>query len=359
MHSQLKRVAVIMAGGSGERFWPLSRADRPKQLLRLSSPTATMLEEAVERITPLCGAGGVYISTSAKLAPHIIAAAVVPEAQVLAEPLKRNTLGALVWSVAALLAEGNAPETSVAILTADHRIAPPAAFRACVEDALAVAETEGGLVTIGIRPDRPETGYGYIEADLSARRGAGYIARSFREKPDLETAKTFLAAGSFLWNSGMFFFTLGDFGAALAETQPEARIVLDEIVVALKAGNHNVAKWHFEGLKNESIDYAVMERASKVSVVPSRFDWDDLGAWDALERSMPLDIAGNVNEGETILIDSSGCVVYNDVKTKTVAVLGMTDVIVVCTDDAVLVCPKTEAQRVKQIVQTIGNRGDR
>ena len=357
MPAQLNRVAVIMAGGSGERFWPLSRADRPKQLLRLSSPTATMLEEAVERITPLCGAGGVYVSTSAKLAPHIIAAGVVPEAQVLAEPLRRNTLGALVWSVAALLAEGHDPETSVAILTADHRIAPPAAFRACVEDALTVAETEGGLVTIGIRPDRPETGYGYIEADLSARRGAGYVARSFREKPDLETAKAFLAAGSFFWNSGMFFFTLGGFQVALAETQPGARVVMDEIVILLRAGDHEAAQRHFEGLQSESIDYAVMERASKVSVVPSRFDWDDLGAWDALERSMQLDAAGNVDEGETILIDSTGCVVYNDVPDKTVAVLGMTDVIVVCTEDAVLVCPKSEAQRVKEIVQEIVGRG--
>lgn len=342
-----------MAGGSGERFWPLSRADRPKQLLRLSSPTATMLEEAVERITPLCGADHAFVSTSAKLAPHIIAAGVVPEAQVLAEPLKRNTLGALVWSVAELLAKGFGDDTSVAILTADHRIAPPAAFRACVEDALAIAEKEGGLVTIGIRPDRPETGYGYIEADHEEKRGPGFRAKSFREKPDLETAKHFVEAGTFLWNSGMFFFTIGGFRTALTETQPDAAAILDRIAASLSEGDRAAATSHFQGLKNESIDYAVMERASKVSVVPSRFDWDDLGAWDALERSMPLDNAGNVDEGRTILIDASGSVVYNEVPDKTVAVLGMNDVIVVCTHDAVLVCPKSEAQRVKQIVQRI------
>ena len=356
MHAQLKRVAVIMAGGSGERFWPLSRVDRPKQLLRLSSPSATMLEEAIERIAPLCGSDAVYVSTSANLAPFIVGAGVVPEAQVLAEPLKRNTLGALVWSVAALLAKGYDLKTSVAILTADHRIAPPAAFRACVEDALSVAETEGGLVTIGIRPDRPETGYGYIEADLAARRGAGYVAKSFREKPDVETAKAFLASGSFLWNSGMFFFTLGGFCDALAETQPDAKSTLDQIVDALNAGDYEAAKLNFERVKNESIDYAVMERASNVSVVPSRFDWDDLGAWDALERSMLLDSAGNVNEGATILIDSAGCIVYNESEARIVAVLGMNDVVVVSTDDAVLVCPKSEAQRVKQIVQAVEAR---
>ena len=307
----------------------------------------------MERITPLCGARGVYVSTSAKLASHIVAAGVVPEAQVLAEPLKRNTLGALVWSVAALLAKGHPAETGVAILTADHRIAPPAAFRACVEDALSIAEGDGGLVTIGIRPDRPETGYGYIEADLGAHRGAGYSAKSFREKPDLETAKGFVAAGSFLWNSGMFFFTLGGFLEALAETQPDARAAMDNIVASLTAGDNKAAQRHFERVPNKSIDYAVMERASKVSVVPSRFDWDDLGAWDALERSMPLDPAGNVDEGQTILIDSKRCIVYNDDPVKLVAVLGMEDVVVVCTADAVLVCPKTEAQRVKQVVQAL------
>ena len=188
-----------MAGGSGERFWPLSRADRPKQLLRLSSPTATMLEEAVERITPLCGENRVYVSTSAKLAPHIVAAGVVQEALVLAEPLKRNTLGALVWSVAALLAEGHELDTGVAILTADHRIAPPAAFRACVEDAQRLDRRDRGRPRYDRHPAGPalEAGYSYIEADLNASRGSGYEAKSFREKPDLETAKAFLAAGSF------------------------------------------------------------------------------------------------------------------------------------------------------------------
>ncbi len=345
-----------MAGGSGERFWPLSRADRPKQLLRLSSPTATMLEEAVERISPLCGPGGVYVSTSTFLGDVMVRAGVVPENRVLAEPLKRNTLGALVWSVAALIAEGRPLDTGVAILTADHKIASAEAFRECVWDALDVAEQEGGLVTIGIRPDRPETGYGYIEADLASSRGAGFVAKGFREKPDLETARDFLAAGSFLWNSGMFFFTLAGFREALSETQPEASLALEGIVEALRAGDRATASRQFERLPNLSIDYAVMERASKVSVLPSRFEWDDLGAWDALERSMPLDAACNVCEGEALLVDTRGSIVYNDVAGKIVAVLGMEDVIVVNTPDAVLVCPKSAAQRVKEIVTKLQDR---
>ena len=154
----------------------------------------------------------------------------------------------------------------------------------------------------------------------------------------------------------MFFFTLGGFREALAETQPEALVTMDRIIEALKAGDRKTAERHFEAVKNESIDYAVMERASKVSVVPSQFDWDDLGAWDALERSMQLDASGNVDEGTTILIDSKGSVVYNDVPTVTVAVLGMKDVIVVCTENAVLVCPKSEAQRVKEIVNERSRR---
>ncbi len=212
------------------------------------------------------------------------------------------------------------------------------------------------MVTIGIRPDRPETGYGYIEADLDSPRGAGFVAKSFREKPDLETAEAFLKAGRFLWNSGMFFFTLEGFLAAIAETQPETRAAMDDIVEALKAKNPARASKHFERLPNLSIDYAVMEKAANVIIVPSRFEWDDLGAWDALERSLPLNGDGCIAEGETLLIDSQGCIVYNDSKTALVTVLGMEDIIVVCTDGAVLVCPKSQAQRVKEIVKAVADR---
>lgn len=346
-----------MAGGSGERFWPVSREHRPKQLLKLSSPTASMLDEAVERIEPLVGAKAVFVSTSAHLRSHIEAAGTIPRERILAEPSKRNTLGALVWSVSSLVALGNEPdETSVAILTADHKIGPPGVFRGCVETALDLAESEGGIVTIGIRPDRPETGYGYIEADMESPHGAGFASLGFREKPDLATAEKFLAAGSFLWNSGMFFFTIAEFLSALAETQPHSHAAALEITAALKANDEAGASKAFERLPSLSVDFAVMEAAPRVFVVPSTFDWDDLGAWDALERAMPTDPHGTVSHGETVLIDSPGSIVYNDSHGRIVSVLGMSDVIVVATDDAVLVCPKDQAQRVKEIVRALEDR---
>jgi mannose-1-phosphate guanylyltransferase len=356
MQNDFTRLAVIMAGGSGERFWPLSRGSRPKQLLHLTSPSETMLEEAVRRIEPLVGKEGVFVSTSAKLAEPIAEHGVVSRDHVLSEPAKRNTLGALVWSIAELIARGHNPDTtSVAVLTADHAIRPAEAFRECVASALALGETEGGIVTIGIRPTRPETGYGYVEAAMEESHGAGYRGLSFREKPDAATAESFLEAGSFLWNSGMFFFTLAGFLSALATTQPASHTLLLGIANHLQAGEFVQAKALFEELPNLSIDYAVMEKAPNVFVVPSCFEWDDLGAWDALDRSYKADSERNVSKGEVVIVDSSDSIVYNDTA-GTVAVLGMTDVVVVATEGAMLVCPKSQAQRVKEIVQALAAR---
>jgi mannose-1-phosphate guanylyltransferase len=345
-----------MAGGSGERFWPLSRPDRPKQLLRLTDPDQTMLEEAVNRITPLVG-DGAYVSTSASLMTVIREAGVVPSEHVLAEPARRNTLGALVWVAASLIARG-ITEATLAILTADHKIATPEAFRATVSAAMDVAESTGGLVTLGITPDRPETGYGYIEFDRTQTVNASdgrhaFRSRRFLEKPSLETAEEFLASGNYLWNAGMFFYTLAGFSKALKLANPEAAQILDEIVIALKQDDHHSAVHAFERLPNLSIDFALMEKSEDVFVIPADFPWDDVGAWDALERSLDVDALGNVVQGRVVAIDSTGCVIFNDDDEKVVGVVGLADLIVVTTRNAVLVCPKSQAQRVKQIVQNL------
>ncbi len=342
-----------MAGGSGERFWPLSRPDRPKQLLKLTDPNQTMLEEAVNRISPLVGSD-TFISTSAALQSIIADAGVVSKDQVLAEPARRNTLGALVWVAASLLSRG-IENATVAVLTADHKIEDPDRFRATVGAAMDVAESTGGLVTLGITPDRPETGYGYIEVDRSSTAKASdgreaYRSRRFLEKPSLDTAKEFLASGNHLWNAGMFFYTLTGFVSALAATNQAAHEILHEITEKLKSGDHHHAVKAFENLPNLSIDFAVMEKAPSVYVVPSDFPWDDVGAWDALERSLEADGDGNVLQGRVIALDSNGCVLVNDDDQKVVGVVGITDLIVVATRNAVLVCPKSQAQRVKQIV---------
>jgi mannose-1-phosphate guanylyltransferase len=345
-----------MAGGSGERFWPLSRPDRPKQLLRLTDPDQTMLEEAVNRIRPLSG-DHTYISTSAALQGVITDANVVEADKVLAEPARRNTLGALVWVTASLLAR-DLRDSTVAVLTADHKIGEPDRFRNTVAAAMDVAESTGGLVTLGITPDRPETGYGYIEMDraVSVKANDGrdaFRSKRFLEKPSLETATEFVESGNYLWNAGMFFFTIDGFEKALKYSNAEAHAILLEIVEGLRAHNRSAAVHAFERLPNLSIDFAVMERAELVYVTPSDFPWDDVGAWDALERSLDVDERGNVLQGRVVALDSTGCVVFNDDEEKQVGVVGLNDLIVVTTRNAVLVCPKSEAQRVKQIVANL------
>lgn len=355
-----KRVAVVIAGGSGERFWPLSRPGRPKQLLRLTDPNATMLEEAVSRVHPLCGQDGVFVATSAALREPVLASGVVPDDHVWSEPARRNTLGALAWIVAQLLAHGH-HDTSVAVLTADHLIGDPKKFRACVSAALDIAEDHGGIVTLGIPPTRPETGYGYIEENaeesVEARDGrAAHRSRSFREKPSPQTAEEFLQAGTFLWNSGMFFFTVAQFLSELAHAQPDSHSIVLAIAEALRRKDETEAVRQFERLPNLSVDYAVMERAERVYVLRTDFPWDDVGAWDAMERTLPRDAHGNVVQGDAVVLESNGCVVMNEASGITVGTLGLRDVVVVVTDDAVLVCPKDQAQRVRLITQALAAR---
>jgi mannose-1-phosphate guanylyltransferase len=346
----LKRLAVIMAGGAGERFWPVSRLSRPKQLLRLGRPDRSLLEEAVERAVPLVGKESIFISTGRAVEQPIRSSGAVPEENVLVEPDKRNTLGALCWVAAKMLAAHPDEDLSLAVLTADHRIHPAEAFRECVETALDIAEREDALVTIGIRPDRPETGYGYIEVEKGLVEGRGvYRVLSFREKPDLPTAKTFLEEGNYLWNSGMFFWTLRSFMRELEGAQPDAHRLTLGIVEALRAGNAEAAEREFSQLPNISVDFALMEKAKKVMVVASNFEWDDVGAWDALERTFATDASRNVAFGDAVLLDAQGCVVYNDSEAF-VSLMGVEDLLVVATADAFMVCRKGDAQRVREIV---------
>jgi len=350
------RVAVVMAGGSGERFWPMSRPDRPKQLLKLTHESLNMLEEAAERIAPVVGEDRVFISTSIPIAEAITSTGGFKAEQVMAEPARRNTLGALCWVAGKLIAMGYA-DASVAVVTADHLIGDPEKFRQTVETALDISEREQGLATIGVRPSRPETGYGYIEYVEAERFPAetgmsGFAAKAFREKPSLDTAIRFCEAGTFLWNAGMFFYPLPVFMSELKEANPEAAQIVSEISEALAANDSKGAVAAFERLPSISVDYALMEKARRVFVIPAEFPWDDMGAWDALERAFVKDENGNVVQGRATILHSSGCVVVNDQETA-VGVLGLEDIVIVNTAGGVLVCPKSRAQEVRAIAQQI------
>jgi mannose-1-phosphate guanylyltransferase len=342
------RVAVIMAGGSGERFWPLSRKLRPKQLLRLTDPDKTMLQEAVDRIAPLVGRENVYIATATHLEEPIRAAKIVPDQNVIAEPDKRNTLGCLCWVAATFLAKG-LDDISVAILTADHVIENPELFRSTVDQALSLSEKTDGLVTMGVAPTRPEIGYGYIECGTAIDEFVKKVAR-YREKPDLETAKEFVSNGNFYWNSGMFFWTQSAFFKELSDTQPDAVALIKTMSMALQSGNRAKAIEEFRNIPNISIDYALMEKASQVYVVKAEFPWDDVGSFDSLFRTMPVDDNGNVLIGKIACTDCSGCIFYNDSAKSVLTAVGLKNMIIVQTDDVVLAAPSTDAQRVKELV---------
>ncbi|MBS1712889.1 MAG: mannose-1-phosphate guanylyltransferase [Armatimonadetes bacterium] len=344
-----QRVAVIMAGGSGERFWPVSTKSRPKQFLNLTDPDRTLLKEAVDRAAALVGGPMTYIATGRHLADRSAEdCPQLPSANILAEPAKRNTTGCLVWVAANLMAQDPEgwPETSMAVLTADHRIAPQEKFHESVSTALDTAERTGGLVTIGIRPDRPETGYGYIE--LGEPTEGAVRARSFREKPDLVTAEAYLTSGNYLWNSGMFFWTLPAFLSELERARPDAAAKVRSIAGHLKTGDTEAAVADFESLESVSIDYALMEKASAVYVVEAAFEWDDLGAWDSLKRSFDPDPDGNTTLGTVRTIDSADNVVYVDGTGQEVCLLGVEGLVVVVTEGSVLVCPTDRAQEVKR-----------
>lgn len=348
----VRRFAAIMAGGSGERFWPLSRRERPKQLLRLTHPEMTMLHEATDRVAPLVGLERTLIATAVHLAGPIREAGLVPAANVIAEPDRRNTLGALAWLAAVLIARGEEAST-LAILTADHKIEDPLTFRHDCETAMALAEKTGGLVTLGIPPTRPETGYGYIESapqDDATMGVNAYPVRSFREKPDRATAEEFLARGTFTWNSGMFFWTLEGFLRELGGVQPLAVEIVREMAARLAKGDERGAAEEFRRLPNVSVDYALMEKAKRVYVVPANFPWDDVGSFDALLRTMPADADGNVVIGEVSAVDCRECILYNEAGEQVLTAVGLSRMILVQTHDAVMAAGLDDAQRVKEIV---------
>lgn len=360
-----------MAGGSGERFWPLSRRNKPKQLLSLVSEK-TMLEESVLRIREIIHPEDVFVITSELLLEPIRRAVkLLPPENIVAEPAKRNTAPCLALAASFIAAKYQANydlnEISMAVLTADQDIAPVSDFCNTVEAVLSFVEKNDYLGTIGIRPTRPETGYGYIETG-EIRETVSEIAISaisrFCEKPDLNTAEEFLQSGKFLWNSGMFFWRLDTFIQAMSKHLPEVGKEIDYMIEAYKGKTNaelseslNTVSETYCNFPNVSIDFGLMEKAEKIAVAEATFHWDDIGSWDSLERFAKKDANGNILLGTNVLTDSSGSVVYNATKQKEVIVSGISlkNMVVVVTDDAVLVCPKDKVQDVKKNVEIMKN----
>jgi len=343
---------VVMAGGAGTRFWPLSRKLHPKQLLDLCEPGQTMLEATVRRVLPLCEPADVLVVTGQGIATDVRKAVPqLPEESILAEPVGRNTAPCIGW--AALHVRRRDPEGVMVVLPADHAIGNPEGFRAVLERA-AEACADGSLCTVGITPNHPETGYGYIEVGDELSQGVHRVVR-FVEKPDHETAVGYVESGRYVWNSGMFFFSASTILREIEAHMPELHEGLLEIDKGIEAGEEEAAVARvYERITGESIDYGVMEKAEQILVCPGEFGWNDVGSWAAAYelRTSHADADGNIALADLINVDSSGCLAWAEPR-KTVALVGVKDLVVVDTADALLVCPRERAQDVKAVVNEL------
>ncbi len=348
-------VAVIMAGGAGTRFWPLSRQRRPKQLLPLAGGRS-LLSATVERVLPLAGEEHTYVVTGGAVADAVRADVALPPGNVLAEPVGRDTAACIGWAAWRLVRRGGDPV--MVVLPADHVIPDGDAFRRTVLAAAAVARDRGGLVTLAIRPTRPETGFGYLELSEPVGEAGGvplHRVDRFVEKPSADRAAAMLAAGRFRWNAGMFVWRVSDIVAEIRRCLPELAEALDRLLDdADKVGEDAALARAYPTLPRISIDFGVMEKAQTVWAVPADFTWSDVGSWPGLAE-IAGDAGGGVRMGDTLVLDSDGSVVVSD--GPLVAVVGAPDLVVVATGDAVLVVPRAEAQRVKELVERLRDDG--
>jgi mannose-1-phosphate guanylyltransferase/mannose-6-phosphate isomerase len=351
--------AVIMAGGSGTRFWPLSREKMPKQLLKIGGEE-TLIQKTVSRILPLARQENVFVVTNQSLVDEIIFQlsskfGMQWDKNIILEPESKNTAPAL--GLAALHLERLDKESVMIVLAADHAIRKDEEFLALLAKAADTAQL-GYLVTLGIKPARPETGYGYIKAGSPCQeKGMQGVRRveAFVEKPDSETAKGYLGEGCYYWNSGIFIWKTKTLLHEIEKHAPSLYAGLLEIRGSIGSEKEaEVIKQVFKKLESVSIDYAVMEKTDRAAVIPADIGWSDVGSWSALDDVSEHSASGNVIVGNVIDLESSGSIIYAE--KRLVATIGLKDTVVVDTPDATLVCRKDKTQEVKKIVQELKKR---
>ncbi|HEY7809929.1 MAG TPA: mannose-1-phosphate guanylyltransferase [Allosphingosinicella sp.] len=348
-HGARPIIPVILSGGSGTRLWPLSRKARPKQLLPLVGER-TMLQLTADRVSHQSRFAPPLVVTAAHHADDV-EAQLGPDTRLILEPFGRNTAPAI--ALAALACD---PEDLLLVMPSDHLIAEPERFRAAVEKGIPAA-LNGALATFGIAPTRPETGFGYIRRGSETLPGVFHVDR-FLEKPDNATAIAFLAAGGYDWNAGIFLFKAGAFLDALATHAPDILNAVRAAMPAAVAGSGRLAPdaEAFAAVRPESVDRAVMEHARNVVVVPVDAGWSDLGSWEALHAASAADAEGNAIHGDVRAISASGCLIRSE--GPLIVAVGVSDLAIVATGDAVLVMPLVQSQRVSEAVAQLNAAGD-
>ena len=349
--------AVIMAGGSGTRFWPLSRQSRPKQFLPIVTQK-TMIEETVGRLEPLLPPEAIFTISNREQAAAIRKfVPALPRDNVLIEPQAKNTAASLILATARVYLRN--PKSVVFALPADHLIAKPNIYLRKLRAAAAAAVQEEVIVTFGIPPTFPSTGFGYIQFSGRNRRKIGneyfYPVLRFKEKPAADQAKKYLRQGRHCWNSGMFIWRAEVFAQKLEKCAPDFFPYWKRILRALKNNDRSSIAAVFREIPATSIDYALMEKADGVLMAKGDFGWSDVGSWVSLADIWPKDRSGNALRGEGLFLDSRDCLVYSP--ERLTAVVGLKDVIVVDTKDALLVCSRKADQRVKELIEALKKQG--
>lgn len=348
----MKITAVIMAGGKGERFWPQSRASRPKQFLALTRDGETMIQKTVGRLNDIVDISDVFVVTNANYIDLVKEQLPeLPPQNIIAEPKARNTAPCI--ALAAQIIRKKYEDAIMLVLPSDHLIKFTEMFVDTLRHAIKVAENGRSLVTIGITPSYPETGYGYIQFSGANKAMPGvYTVERFVEKPNIELAKEYVNAGTFLWNSGMFVWKASSIISNIEQFLPE--VAAGTAKIGERYGTDDFVRTLneiFPDLPSESIDFGVMEKAKDIYTIPGNFGWDDVGSWLAVERINYTNEYGNVVKGDVISIKTKNSIIIGG--KKLIATVGLEDAVIVDTDDALLVCAKDSTQDIKKIIENL------
>lgn len=347
----MKKTALIMAGGRGERFWPKSRKSLPKQFLSLTDDGKTMIQLTVERILPLVSMEDIYIATN-KDYKELVRQQLpgIPEENILCEPVGRNTAPCI--GLGAVHMQKKYGDAVMMVLPSDHLIKYTNIFVNTLSEACKVAEQGENLVTLGITANSPETGYGYIKFRTENAKGNAFEVERFVEKPDLETARKYVASGQYLWNSGMFIWKVSTILNNMAAHLPQIHEGICRIGDSIGTEQQEeVLEKEFSALPSESVDYGIMEKANNIFILAGTFGWDDVGSWLAVGRIKSGDAQGNVIDGNVVAVETKNTIIQG--AQKLIAVVGLEDLVVVDSEDALLICDKNSTGDIKKILERL------